>query len=169
MWTFTDSHNVVTTGSVNPFTKILTSFGAYSVKLTVSAAGYGTASFGDVICVSPGGFSSVVNVSPSNVFHLCALTDEQNKTFTADIGGNTNGWTIHYLWYATDNNGNWNFVPGTTNQIQYVSPAYTYQVKCIMTATSTDALANIGLQCLTPQYIGTAYSGVTYINNSPCP
>ena len=168
-WTFTDSHNVVTTGSGSPYTKTLASFGSYTVKLTVSAPSYGTASFEDVICVSPGGFSPVVNVSPSNVFHQCAITDEQNKTFTASIGGNANGWTIQYTWYATDNLGNWNFVAGTTNQIQYVSPAYTYQVKCIMTATDTAAPVNASFQCLTTQYIGTAYSGVTYINNSPCP
>ena len=168
VWTFTDSHNVVTTGSGSQYTKALTSFGAYAVKLTVSAPGYGTASFEDVICVSLGGFSPVVNVSPSNVYHLCALTDEQNKTFTASIGGNANGWSIQYTWYVTDNNGNWNIVAGTTNQIQYVSPAYTYQVKCIMTATDTAAPTNASLQCLSLQYIGTAYSGVTYINNSPC-
>ncbi|HQQ82125.1 MAG TPA: hypothetical protein PK059_03000 [Cyclobacteriaceae bacterium] len=179
-WTFTDSFGTATTvstGATNNISQTLTSFGAYTVKLTVSSPGYGSASFMDNICVKASLVMPNIAVSPNLVYHKCSPTNEYQKTFTPQINpSQVAGWTLTYAWSITDANGVWQpyfamagatFNP-STGVLTYNSPQYTYQVKLSISAVSVNAAGNTLCGYGGLMDVGSTTIGITFINDGPC-
>jgi hypothetical protein len=172
-WTFTTPYGSETSASGSPANNTFSLIGEHTVKLTVTAPGYGTQSYAESACVVLSNNTDIgISVSPSATIYSCDPNDNRQRVFSASVPGinpRGTGPEVAYTWYITDINGQWVnalVVSGASVDdeiLTYQSPAYSYQVKCEARYTSEQSIA-----CGYNTFVGDGIEGVSFIEERQC-